>query len=281
MRTRLFALGLAGALAAAPLIADGAISFYGTTENKPTFNRPSGLASLSDFATNVRYDVVGFYPNVNSTCSIYSIQEGGTFDGYIALYQSSFNPASPLTNLIAVDDDFSSGDGGLGIGTSAIEQVALSFVSNWYVVVTGFANDDQGSYHVNISCDVADRVLPASGSQAVYDGRIHALQQGRFQIWATWRDFALNTGFGTFVPMGSADSGVMWFFAPNNWEVLIKVIDACSFNNRFWVFYAATTNVEFIINVLDTETDTLKQYPNALGVSAPAITDTNAFATCP
>jgi hypothetical protein len=38
----------------------------------------------------------------------------------------------------------------------------------------------------------------------------------------------------------------------NNLEMLIKVLDACAFNNRYWVFFSAGTNVEFTLTVTDT-----------------------------
>jgi len=266
---------------ASALHAEGVMTFYGRNEFGPTFNRPSTTGALS--GVTVPYDVVGFYPNEDALCSIYSTQEGDTYDGHIALYEGDFDPAAPLDNLIAVDDDFGSSDGGLGIGMSAIERIPLEFFYNYYLVTSGFGSDDVGSYSVTISCqNPATRVLPATpGSLPDYSGAIHGFKNGRFVIWATWRDFADNTGNGTFVPMGSSDSGLIWFFAPTNFEVLIKVLDACTFNNRFWVFYAATTNVEFQINVYDTQRDVLKTYNNTLGVSAPAVTDTSAFATCP
>ena len=46
--------------------------------------------------------------------------------------------------------------------------------------------------------------------------------------------------------------------------------DGCSLNNRYWVFLAALTNVEFHVTVYDTWTETTKLYDNVLGVSAAA-----------
>ena len=150
-------------------------------------------------------------------------------------------------------------------------------------MTSGYQADDVGSYSFTVSCSYpANRVLPAAQTLLpAEDGTIHGFRNGRFLIWANWTDFASNTGAGTFVPMGSSDSGLIWFFAPTNFEVLIKILDACSFNNRYWVFYAATTSVQFTIYVYDYDADVLKTYSNDLGVSAQAITDTNAFATCP
>jgi len=277
---RVLVLGLLAAAAAGALHADAVLTFYGSTELGPTFNRPSTAGGLS--GVYVPYDVVGFYPNVDADCSIYSTQEGGSFDGIINLYRGSFDPASPLTNLAAVDDDFEGPDGGFGVGTSAIEQIPLLYNYNWYLVTTGFDTADKGSYSVTVTCaDPATRVLPAAPVLPAEDGTIHGFRKGRFVVWASWRDFASNTGPGTFVPMASSDSGLIWFFAPTNFEVLIKILDGCGLNSRYWVFFAATTSVEFTLNVYDVQRDVLKTYTNELGVSAPAVTDTNAFATCP
>ena len=62
---------------------------------------------------------------------------------------------------------------------------------------------------------------------------------------------------------------------------MVKILDGCGFNDHFWVFAAATTNVEYTLSVTDTQTGITKQYFNPLGTAAAAITDTGAFATCP
>ncbi|MEE8526550.1 MAG: hypothetical protein V3T72_21655, partial [Thermoanaerobaculia bacterium] len=62
----------------------------------------------------------------------------------------------------------------------------------------------------------------------------------------------------------------------------VKMVDACNSQfNSFWVFAAATTNVEYTLTVTDSDTGVVKTYFNPLGNAAPAITDTEAFATCP
>ncbi len=106
------------------------------------------------------------------------------------------------------------------------------------------------------------------------------LNRGRFFVEVSWRDFAGNTGRAAAVPVDSTDSSLLWFFDPDNWEMLVKVLDGCTFNNRFWVLAAATTNVEYELRVVDTTTGDEKSWHNPLGTAAAAITDTNAFATC-
>ncbi|MCP3937441.1 MAG: DUF11 domain-containing protein, partial [Actinomycetia bacterium] len=106
------------------------------------------------------------------------------------------------------------------------------------------------------------------------------LSGGRFLVEVEWRDFQGSSGEGRAVTMRSSDSGLFYFFDADNWEVLVKVLDGCGFNDHFWVFSAATTNVEYTLRVTDTETGATSEYFNALGQAAPAVTDTAAFATC-
>ena len=106
------------------------------------------------------------------------------------------------------------------------------------------------------------------------------LEGGRFRVETDWRDFGNNVGPGTVVDFGSNNSGLVWFFSPENWEVLIKVLDGCTINDRHWVFAAATTNVEYNLEVTDCWTGGTATYTNPLGIASPAITDTDALATC-
>lgn len=269
---------------AAQVNAEAVLTMVGTTVNKPFHNRANSAGALSGVST--RYDVVGFYPNANANCSVYATQEGNDFDGFINIYQGGFNPANATLNWIAGNDDAAATTGGFGIGTSHVINFPATVAQNWYVVTSGFNSGDEGSYSVTITCAApATRVLPASDFNLAFtDGRIHALRGGRFEVSATWRDFGSNTGSMFFVPMGSDESGIGTFFGPTNFEVSIKVIDGCGLNNRYWVFYSATTNVEFTITVRDTATnpDTIRTYTNPLGsTDFTAVTDINAFATCP
>ena len=88
------------------------------------------------------------------------------------------------------------------------------------------------------------------------------------------------TGRGQAVVGGSDDSGLFWFFDANNWEMLVKVLDACPLNQRHWVFAAATTDIQYTLRVTDLVTGDVNEYFNPLGNASAAITDSNAFATC-
>ena len=83
------------------------------------------------------------------------------------------------------------------------------------------------------------------------------------------------------VPVANPGSGLFWFFAADNWEVMVKALNGCGLNSRYWIFSAATTNVFYRMEVFDYHTGPQRIYFNYSGPPAPAVTDINAFATCP
>jgi hypothetical protein len=105
------------------------------------------------------------------------------------------------------------------------------------------------------------------------------LEDGRFQVEVTFTDFEEQDHVGQSV-RETTNSGMFWFIEPSNLEMLVKVLNACTFNDRYWVFLAATTDVGFELTVTDTATGTVKTYSNTLGSAAVAVTDTDAFDTC-
>jgi hypothetical protein len=82
---------------------------------------------------------------------------------------------------------------------------------------------------------------------------------------------------GKSVPASSADSGLFWFFSPANWEVLVKVLDACPISPNYWVFLSANTNVAFTVTITDMLTGRTRNYSNAQGHVADTVADTDDF----
>ena len=107
----------------------------------------------------------------------------------------------------------------------------------------------------------------------------------RYSVTTRWRTNpapgTLTDGQGQVASCPNEGSGLFWFFSANNWEVLVKALNGCGLNNRYWVFSAATTNVFYRMEVLDVVRGKQKIYFNYPGPPAPAVTDTDAFATCP
>lgn len=126
---------------------------------------------------------------------------------------------------------------------------------------------------VDVECDFRSREPCDAGDTTL------CLQGDRFQVEVEWRDFA-ETGDGRVVERKN-DEGLFFFFDPNNTELLVRLLDNCAFNDNFWVFYSATTDVGFELKITDTQTGSQKTFNNPLGQPANAITDTSAFATCP
>ena len=105
------------------------------------------------------------------------------------------------------------------------------------------------------------------------------LSESRFRVEVAWATKQGTSGTGQAVPM-TGDTGHFWFFDPANVELVVKVLDACSFTDRFWVFAGGLTNVEVEITVTDTETGAVRTYRNPQGQAFQPILDTGAFATC-
>jgi hypothetical protein len=76
---------------------------------------------------------------------------------------------------------------------------------------------------------------------------------------------------------GVTHGGLFWFFSPDNPELLIKVLNACSFNNRYWVFYSAGTNVGMTLRVTDTVSGRQYVKTNTDGTAVATVQDVNAF----
>ncbi|HVS63963.1 MAG TPA: hypothetical protein VMT85_10735 [Thermoanaerobaculia bacterium] len=109
---------------------------------------------------------------------------------------------------------------------------------------------------------------------------------GRFAISVTWTNGSDRSGVG--VPLrgalpdqGNSGSGAFFFFAPENTELLVKVLEACAVNDRYWVFISAATDLGFEVTVEDlTAGGATRTYTNEPGEPARAVTDVEAFAIC-
>ena len=118
---------IAAAAALAGLIGTGAsaqlITINGDTAGAPTYNRAinGGFGSLSGIGTNVGFQAVPFSVAANGNVRLETIVGPTAFDTFLFLY-SSFNPANPLANGIAGNDDGGGAPCG-GFSCSLINQV--------------------------------------------------------------------------------------------------------------------------------------------------------------
>ncbi|MEO1086348.1 MAG: hypothetical protein AAFY88_19095, partial [Acidobacteriota bacterium] len=107
------------------------------------------------------------------------------------------------------------------------------------------------------------------------DAESLCLQGGRFKVEVDWRIPDGSTGRGKSIP-GTDESGFFWFFSPANVELAVKVLDGTAFNDRFWVFYGALSNVQYSLKVTDTLTGESQSYFNPQGETC-GFFDTEAF----
>ena len=118
-----------------------------------------------------------------------------------------------------------------------------------------------------------ERQDPALATPCVPDGdRVICLKDGRFRIEGTWSDFNGGSGRAHLIKKNEG-SGYAWFFNGNNYEMLFKLVDACSFNGNTWVSIAGLTNVAASLTITDTWTGKVYSQQNALGVDFPTNLD--------
>ncbi len=220
-------------------------------------------------------------------------QDGLTGDGPWTDFLTGSN-ATGLGNEFYVDlFSYSAADGAVNVVDDPTEIVTgrapVSFTSNSLTVQIplGLLGGDDGAVNTAAVIGTVDEPtdkVPNAGflasGESTPAGETVYLRNDRFTVTIDTTDF-MGVERPAKLVTQSEDSAVLWFFDPDNWEVLIKVLDGCDYNSRYWVFFAATTNVELTVTVTDTEADVVKQYTNELGHPADAITDTEAFATCP
>ena len=142
----------------------------------------------------------------------------------------------------------------------------------------GAARPADGNGNGEARCDVG--AFEVTG-ECVNGGSTLCLNDGRFRVTAAWRTNQGQSGQGQGVRL-TDDSGYFWFFDPENIEVTLKVLNACTLTpGRFWVFAAGLTNVEVTLTVTDTASGQVKTYVNPQDRRFRPIFDTGAFATCP
>jgi hypothetical protein len=121
----------------------------------------------------------------------------------------------------------------------------------------------------------ASKYSPADLPNCTPSATALCLSGGRFKVEASWAT-AKDSGAGQAVAL-SGDTGYFSFFNPGNVEAVVKVLDGCGVNGRFWVFAGGLTNVQVVITVTDTASGQLKTYQNPQGHPFQPIQDTAAL----
>jgi len=121
---------------------------------------------------------------------------------------------------------------------------------------------------------------PRAGSAVCVPGPTTlCLNNARFQVQALWST-QQSSGAAMAVSL-TGETGYLWFFDSGNVEAVVKLLNGCGVNQRYWVFAAGLTDVGVALTVTDTQNGTVKTYQNPRGTAFAPIQDTSAFATCP
>lgn len=140
----------------------------------------------------------------------------------------------------------------------------------FYVIAVGpIGAGDTGTYTLSVTCGS----IPTSGTCSSSD-TVMCLNENRFAVSVTWKDFSNNTGVGHAVKL-TQDSGYFWFFGANNVELMLKVLGPVD-GTKYWVFFGALSTVEYTVTVRDTQTGRVKTYFNPSG-QLRSVADTGAF----
>ena len=201
-------------------------------------------------------------PSTLYTISGASLGGGGRFDAPLG---QAVTFTSLETHANSWTWDF--GDGTTAPGQTVTHTFTTLAFPNVVLSITGDGTNTIGDSSVAIGFAITDPAVLLLG------------ENGRYQVRATWSSASQGTnGIGTAVTLTS-DTGYFWFFSPSNLEVVMKVLDACSFDGHVWVFAGGLTNLNVNITVLDSATGATRTYNNPEVAFLP-IQDTT-FEACP
>jgi hypothetical protein len=83
-----------------------------------------------------------------------------------------------------------------------------------------------------------------------------------------------GTAYQQVIPVTS-QTAFFSFFAPDNLEIFVKVLDGTTLNGKYWVYFGSMTDQTYTVEVTDTVTGLVKSYPSAGAFCGNA--DTSAF----
>jgi len=128
------------------------VTWTGDTTGGPSFDRPFvDFSDLSPNGAGAIYDTIEISVTEDGEYSF--TMHGVGFDTFLLLYETAFNPADPLVNGVAANDDLAS----LRTSGFAADLVAGT---EYFVVVTGFSSVDAGAYSLTISGEGAISAVP-------------------------------------------------------------------------------------------------------------------------
>jgi hypothetical protein len=298
---RLPLVAVALLLAATPSFASNVIScaFSGT----PGDHADSGIVVANYPGTNIRRLHIGYGASVTGQYLITVAIRRGAFDGPIVGRSSIYLNLSASSSA-DVDGFFPFG--GANDGAVVTPGDTLTLTHTWSGPGVLFFDAGTGAFGSSGNCEGAYETIGTSSPLDVKVRGTFGIQidqddlttaciksdtvlcidknsgDGRFKLTVDFSHAggASGSGQASVGTLGITHGGSFWFFSQDNPEVLVKVLNACSINNKFWVFVTAGTNVGFNLHLLDTVTSATRTYSNPDNVAAVPVQDTSAL-PCP
>jgi hypothetical protein len=160
------------------------------------------------------------------------------------------------------------------------KRVDASRSCSFFFTGTSFSGNQKQPEGSTITSSLSVQALPEGADSDCFKAKTLCLNGGRFKVEVDWRNQDGLQGQGMGFPQ-TDDSGTLYFFDPDDTELVVKVLNGCGTNGNYWVVVKGVTSAESTVKVTDTETSIVKSYLNPLGQDAVPVLDTSAFATCP
>lgn len=121
---------------------------------------------------------------------------------------------------------------------------------------------------------------PARGTEGCVPSASRAcLRHRRFAIDATYDASIFGGRAGDASPQLESDESLKFsFFQPENLELLLKIVDGCTYNGHFWVYFSGLTNVGVSLRITDTITGAVFDANNPPGTALAPVIDIQALA---
>lgn len=239
--------------------------------------------SFDDLNAEFTFPVTPAGRSYNACFELCFVDAGASFcnparSGSVSLVQA---PSSPFRvgdfTLIPIGSPCSTGGG------TPVQLPAFIGPGQKLALKASFSPGRAGTYQdvLELRSSVEDIHLELSGftssrGSCTPTSRSLCLNDDRFQVTAEWTLGDGRTGDVKMVEL-TPDTGYLWFFNGANIEAMVKIIDGCALNDRFWVFAGGLTDVRVAITILDSDTNAIKTYTNPQGNPFEPIQDTGAF----
>jgi len=118
-------------------------------DSLPMISRPIGLASCDFGSERLRHYQTVTFENTSDDPLTVAIEARWDFDGFLILYDETFDPTDESVGCLESNDDFTL-PGAENIRLGSAIQRTLDPESTYIVVMTQFSTTHQGPYHLTI-----------------------------------------------------------------------------------------------------------------------------------